>query len=261
MKKRSENMSDIKIDKNKSLLSVVIPFCSLERDLIDRVCRSVAPICARIVLVFFTHLYTGEEDPEAETIAKRLTSEIPEVFPLKLQWRKEFLAMPPGFCPTEMRLNGFANTTTPWILMLDADEVLRNPQRFAEWFDTRKNEASVFKLANFWYFLSERRRAKILEDSIVLTHRCLLHINMFRNFAAERNAFAQGAERQVKDLQGEPMFDHFSWVRDPELLLRKVDAWSHRKDKNWLPLVQKALREDPLTTQDFVHGYEYDILP
>jgi hypothetical protein len=254
-------MARVKVDENKHLLSAVVPFCSLEGDLIERVVRNLAPVCSRIVVVYLTHFFTGDPDPEAHTIVQELSSKVPEVVPVRVQWNASQGKQHQAFWPCELRLQGFVHTNTPWVLMVDADEVLRDAERFAAWFATRKDTPSTPKLANYWYFLSERRRAKPLEDSIVLTHRTLVTFPMFRAFHAERSAFCVHSERMVKDLEGEPMFDHFSWVRSPDKLRRKVVSWGHREDRNWTEALDKALAADTLTTPDFLHGYDFDILP
>ena len=255
-------MARVKVDQNKHLLSAIIPFCSFEHDLIGDVVRSLAPVCSRIVVVCLTHFFTGEPDPRAYEIVTQLAEETPEVLPLLIPWNAEQGKTHQGFWPCEMRMQGFANTTTPWVLMVDADEALRDAERFAEWFNTRKGTPSTPKLATYWYFLSKRRRAQTLEDSVVLTHRSLVTLAMFRHFGMERAAFCVGKpDRMVKDLHGDPMFDHFSWVREPEMMRKKVLNWSHRQDRNWSELVDKALADDILTTPDFLHGYKYDILP
>ena len=262
VKQSPKHMARVKVSDNKHLLSAVIPFCSLENDLIGDVVASLAPVCRRIVLVCLTHLFTGEPDPSAYEICTQLAAKHAEVVPVLVPWNAEQGKQHQGFWPCEMRMQGFANTNTPWILMVDADEVLRDAERFAQWFDTRKHTPSTPKLANYWYFLSKRRRSKTLEDSIVLTHRSLVTLAMFRHFGMERSAFCVGKpERMVKDLEGEPMFDHFSWVREPALMRKKVVNWGHRKDRNWSELLEKAYSEDILTTPDFLHGYTYDILP
>lgn len=253
-------MTGVKVDENKHLLSAVIPFCSLDEDLIGRVVRSLAPVCSRIVIVYLTHLFTGEPDPQAQTILEALAAETPEVKLVRVQWNVAQGKTHQAFWPCEMRMQGFVHTVTPWVLMVDADEVLRDAERFSAWFATRKDNPSTPKLANYWYFLSERRRAKPLEDSIVLTHRSLVCFPMFRAFGAERSAFCVVQERMVKDLTGQPMFDHFSWVRTPDKMKKKVKAWSHREDRDWASLIEKALAGDPLTTPDFLHNYEYEIL-
>jgi hypothetical protein len=261
VKQSPKNMARVKVDENKHLLSAVVPFCSLDSDLIGRVVRSLAPVCSRIVVVYLTHLFTGEPDPDAQAMIEKLAAEVPEVEPVRVQWNATQGKVHQAFWPCEMRMHGFVHTDTPWILMVDADEVLRDAERFAAWFATRKDLPSTPKLANYWYFLSERRRAKPLEDSIVLTHRSLVCFPMFRAFGAERSAFCVVPERMVKDLEGQPMFDHFSWVRSPDIMRRKVKSWSHREDRDWAALVETALAApDPMTTPDFLHGYEYEIV-
>lgn len=262
MEQSPKNMGRVKVDENKHLLSAVIPFCSMEDDLIEDVVRSLVPVCTRVVLVTLTHFFTGEPDPRAYEIAEGLSREYKEVVAVLVPWNAEQGKVHQAFWPCEMRMQGFANTQTPWVLMVDADEVLRNAERFAEWFATQHATPSTPKLANYWYFLSKRRRSKTLEDSIVLTHRSLVTFPMFRQFPAERAAFCVGeSKRMVKGLDGEPMFDHYSWVRRPDTLRKKVVTWGHRQDRNWPDLVDKALQEDLLTTPDFLHGYTYEILP
>jgi len=73
-------------------------------------------------------------------------------------------------------------------------------------------------------------------------------------------AAAAAQQGQVRGLDGEVMFDHFSWVRSREVMVKKVMNWGHREDRDWLSLVNKAFDSDILTTPDFVHGYEYDII-
>jgi hypothetical protein len=228
--------------------------------LIHEVIESLIPVCGTIVVVYMTHFFTGEPDVEIESIINALQKQFTTVKFLKVNWSKSMFSNNPGFWECEMRMYGFANTTSDWILFIDSDEVLRSSKRFLEWFHNKKNEPKSFKLANYWYFMSRRRRAKQIEDSIVLVHRSLLHHHLFRMFGAGRNAFAVFAERNVKDLEGDVMFDHYSWVREPDILLRKVLTWGHRNDRDWLTLVRNALKEDPLTTKDFLHNYEYEIV-
>lgn len=264
-------MTDIKVDDGKwrsQDLSVVIPFCSMEADLIDDVVRSAAAVSSDVVIVSCTHFFDGEPDTRAPEIVQRLKREYAQVRTVSVTWRKLPPNAPPGFWPCELRMHGFAatNPRTRWVLWLDADEVVREPERFSEWFQSVKDtKTTAFKLANYWYFLSKRRRAKQIEDSIVMVQRQYIHATMFRDFASERDAMTRGfggPPRNVTGLDGKPMFDHFSWVRSPPtVLLDKVRNWGHKRDRNWKELVEKALSEDPLTTRDFVHNYEFDILP
>lgn len=172
------------------------------------------------------------------------------------------------FWHQETRLHGFARCKHDWILWIDADEVLREPKLFLEWFDTVKDSKyESFKLANYWYFMSERRRAKQLEDSIVLCRRRVLSFTKFRMQNGEREHFYDHVQPEVKQrgvtYKDTVFFDHFSWVRSKELMLKKVQSWGHRGQRDWKPLVERAFAEDALTTKDFVHpdGFEYEVLP
>jgi hypothetical protein len=245
-----------------SPLSVVVLYCSQEKDLIHRVIEPLTKISKDIVVVSLTHYFTGEEDPEAVQTLQEL-KETYSIIPVVIPW-KYIPGAPQNFWPKEMRLHGLGATQpdTGFVLFVDSDEILSNPTAFMAWYATLDSTSEKsYKLANYWYFLSERRRAKVVEDSIILVPRFTLRLSMFRvQGQGERELLVKNPVRQVRGLGNEVMFDHYSWVRPKEVLLQKVTTWGHRNDKDWLSLVRKALSEDPLTTHDFVHGYEYEIL-
>ena len=252
-------MADVKVDDEERLkISVVIPYCSFESDLIFDVVNSLS-VCDDIVIVYMTHFFNGEEDLHAESTLDVFKS-FPNVRCIRLVWKP--ITVPPAFWVSEMRMVGFARSRHSWMLACDSDECLRDQKAFKAWFKTIENGATKsFKLTNYWYFMSKKRRANIIEDSITLTHRSVISMPMFRQFGQERSALLLPNDpRNTRDLDGNVFFDHFSWVRSPENLRRKVLSWSHRKDRDWVPLVDKALSEDPLLTEDFVHKYSYTIL-
>jgi hypothetical protein len=219
-------------------------------------------VSSDVVVVSLTHYFTGAEDTEAKDTLQELVSKY-QIKPVILDW-KNIPGAPQNFWPKEMRLHGFGATrfSSSYVMFVDSDEILRDAPAFTRWFgslDPRGTQS--FKLSNYWYFMSERRRSKTIEDSIIVVPRCLLKFEQFRvQGVQEREALVHNPLRHVNDLDGNVMFDHLSWVRSPEILLQKVSTWGHRNDKPWLELVQKALADDPLTTPDFVHGYEYDIV-
>jgi hypothetical protein len=242
-------------------LSVVVLYCSHERDLIDKVIEPLVKISKDVVLVSLTHFFTGEPDSEAIEKLKELSDTYKEVKPRILQW-KEIPGAPQNFWPCEMRLHGFGATDplNKWVMFVDSDEILRNPEGFNQWFSQISDTNQAYKLSSYWYFLSPQRRSKVIEDSIVLVQRDTLGMSKFRNYSGEREKLSDSFVRNVRDLQGDIFFDHLSWVRSKEILLQKVATWSHRNDKNWTELLVQAFQEDILTTRDFVHNYEYDIV-
>jgi len=244
-------------------LGIVVPYCSNEEDLIDEVLESLQKISSNIVIVCMTHLFNGEEDEKGLLKVESLVK--PGIKAKVIPW-KEMHGAPQNFWIKEMRLYGFqALDPCEWVLFVDSDEVLRDGPKFLSWFDTiKETKDTSYKLSCYWYFLSRQRRSKVIEDSIVLVTRESLTFGSFRLSNSERENLAASSPVQVrncKDLDGGVMFDHYSWVRPHQVLCKKVSTWGHREDRNWLVLLDKAFKEDILTTVDFVHGNEYDIVP
>jgi len=242
------------------MLSVVVLYCSQERDLIDAVLEPLTKVSQDIVVVSLSHFFNGFEDTEVLGKLQELKKKY-QIKPVYIQW-KFIPGAPQNFWPKELRLYGYGatNPSNKWVLFIDSDEIMRNPVSFASWIDKQDDQKS-YKLSNYWYFMSPKRRSKVIEDSVILVPRSTLKFEMFRSGGvAEREALVSNPERMCKDLDGQVMFDHYSWVRNKDVLLQKVSTWSHRQDRDWLSLVKKAVDDDPLTTPDFVHGSEYDIL-
>lgn len=249
------------IQNNKNIdkgISVIIPYCSLERDLLDDVLQSVDGTCDEIILVYMTHFWDGTPDTETPSVIAEFKKKY-KIKDICLEWTADSVS---STWECKMRKHAFLNSTKDWILFIDSDEVLRNKDAFTKWFQSiRDGSVHSYKLANYWYFLSKQRRAKPIEDSIVLIKRNEITLRHFDQFKANRDAFVnKNTPRYTKDLNAEPMFDHFSWVRSKDVLLKKVKAWGHHGDKDWVPLLEKAFSEDILTTKDFVHNYTYDII-
>ncbi len=225
------------------MISVIIPYCSFERDLIDDVVKSLEGF--EIIIISLTHTFDGKEDD---------TSYI-ETLPVKRILIPWFKHPANRYWINTMRLIGFSRATKDWLLFMDSDEVLNNKDEFMNFFKT-VNEDTSYKMGNYWYFLSKKRRSKTLEDSIVLIHRKWIHADLFKKYDLEREYLvAKNHKRNVGN-----WFDHYSWVRSKDVLLKKVDSWAHKNEKPWKSLIEKAFSEDILTTKDFVHNYEYEIL-
>jgi len=242
-------------------LGIVIPYCSNEEDLIDEVIARAREVSSNIVVVGMTHFFGGEEDTK---IIPKLQSFAQTGITAKIMPWKHIPGAPQNYWIKALRFHGFQHLKAcEWVLFIDSDEVIRNPPKFLEWFYTvRDKRDTSYKLSCYWYFLSKKRRARVIEDSIVLVPKEVLHLDHFRLTNSERENLAAAAAQQgqVRGLDGEVMFDHFSWVRSREVMVKKVMNWGHREDRDWLSLVNKAFDSDILTTPDFVHGYEYDII-
>lgn len=249
-------------------MDCVIQYCSTEQDLVDDCVTQASAACDQVYLVVLTHFFTGDPDPDAWVKARNLAHRFKNVKPVLVQW-KHMPGAPPLFWHHEARLMGYSMGNNPWVLFLDADEVICDSNQFRTWWakmaSDSQNRMTAYKLANYWYFLSKKRRAKTLEDSVVLVKRNSLHLSHFRSYAADReNYFYASPEARRRTMvlgdDGKPMLDHFSWVRSKDTLLTKTKTWGHRAEKDWPKLIETAFASDILTTPDFVHGYEYEVL-
>ena len=145
------------------------------------------------------------------------------------------------------------------VLFLDADEI-PDANRFTEWLGCSDYAGhTVLKLANYWYFRESCSQADRWEDSIVFAQRRALEPHLLLR-QEERDAIYDSLpgpkRRMVVGPDGNPMFHHYSWVRTQEEMLKKVQAWGHKKDRDWAALVQQEFAS-PFRGTDFVHGYNY----
>ena len=63
----------------------------------------------------------------------------------------------------------------------------------------------------------------------------------------------------MRSKEGTPFVHHYSWVRTKEEMLKKVENWGHKHDKNWTSLIEEEFSR-PFNGTDFVHGYSYNIV-
>lgn len=146
-----------------------------------------------------------------------------------------------------------------YVLFLDVDEIV-DGKRFKSWLDTGEYLSyDVLRPSNYWYFRSSHFQATTHEDTCVMakknkiTYKSLFH-------RLERDAIyssIQGTKkRNVLGPDNLPMIHHYSWVRTKDQMLKKVNTWGHKNDRNWQQLVDKEFTND-FTFKDFVHGYDF----
>ena len=99
-----------------------------------------------------------------------------------------------------------------------------------------------------------------MEDSCVFARKKALSrkalLQEGDRFAAFRNAKGNKIS-MVKGINKDPFIHHYSWVRTKEEMLKKVTAWGHRNERNWIKLVEEEFLKE-FTGTDFVHGYSFE---
>ncbi len=250
----------------KHSLATIINFCTNESRFIKN-CLEQAHVFSKAVIVpVCDHFFDGT--PENRELLNEIYASFPDTrfieypFVPKLIPKRIWKTITPSnFWHSLSRLVGFSRVgeEIDSVLFLDADEIA-DGKRFAEWLDASDYQChTALRMSNYWYFREPRYQALSWEDSIILAQRRALEPDLILR-KEERDAIydflPHPKRRNVIGVNGEPMFHHYSWVRTEEEMLKKVNAWGHKNDKNWTDLVRKEFSA-PFQGKDFVHGYEY----
>ena len=250
----------------KPFLATVVNFCSNEARFFPHCIEQARLFSRQIIVPVCDHFFDGT--PERRELLETIYAAFPDCHfieypyvPQKIPSRLLKKTSLSHFWHSLSRFIGvaFLDESIETVLFLDADEVPEG-NRMASWLaESDYQQHLALRLANYWYFREPCYQALHWEDSPVLVQRRaldserLLHEN-------ERDAIYDllpGPKRRaVTDQEGRPMIHHFSWVRTQEEMLKKVEAWGHRGDRNWKELVNQEFAK-PFRGTDFVHGYSY----
>lgn len=159
-----------------------------------------------------------------------------------------------------------ASSDVDYFLLLDTDEIIES-DKFVEWFSQQKaggNMLDGYKIANYFYFRDFKYRTKHTEDSIVLVKNGpLVRDDSLIFHEHERSGIFDACPKRARNcmLDGKPFIHHYSWVRSKQAMLKKVTAWSHNRDKNWIALVHEEF-EKPFRGKDVIFGdnREYEVV-
>ena len=250
----------------KHPICTVVNFCSNESRFIKATLEQALLFSQQVIVPVCDHFFDGT--PENRPLLEKIYAAVPSCLfveypyiPQKIP-KKIFKQVDPAhFWHSLSRLIGycFLDEEIESILFLDADEVPEG-KRFAEWLDCSDyRQHTALKLSNFWYFRDPSNQALRTEDSIVLVQKRALESDILLN-KEERDAIYNllpgPKRRHVTGSDGNPMFHHYSWVRTQEEMLKKVRAWGHKGDRDWVTLVNQEFTA-PFRGTDFIHGYTY----
>jgi hypothetical protein len=252
-------------------LGAVVPLTSLETEWAADALREALRVAAPVVVVYSDHLSDGTpEDLGYVSTLQRELAGAPGAAALvwvPVHWHAGRTL---HFWMRYLRWAGlpFVPLSTDYVLWIDADEVL-DVERFVAWWGSPlglpASGAGACKLANYVYFREPRFQSIELEDSVVVSRRAhALHSDaFFEDPHKSREAFFDdvpgGGPRGVRALDGEPLVHHFSWARSKEVMLKKVRAWGHSAERDWVALVEAEFTHE-FTGTDFVHGHKYRTL-
>lgn len=235
----------------------VIPFCSYDEHFIDEAINGIRGLASNIYIIYCDKLFDGR-DENIEVIQNVQSRNLDCMF-----YQQKFdKTNTSRWHSNNARWLGYQLSKSPNLLFLDSDEIFEK-NKFSDWLEANKDNKDIIYFANYWYFRDKKYQALTYEDSPVLVtkeylkYRDLFFVNM------ERGAYklvAEASKRTMEmGLDGLPMCHHYSWVLSKEEMLKKVETWGHKNDRDWKSLIEEEFSRD-FNGTDFVHGYKYRIL-
>jgi hypothetical protein len=235
----------------------------------------IAPIFKDIVISIGTKLWNGEPDDDKaiDAFIKETTDLYTNVRFVRYNVPGDAMKIFSGQVSPEMYWEGHARwvayesmaTNIRYVMFLDSDEIV-DGAAFQSWLDTGVYKTySAMKLRNYWYWRSPTLRAvDYYEDSVVFIKNHFFNpMYLFSNLG--RHAIFENCTgvtaRDVPGNDNTPMVHHYSWVRTKDQMMRKVNAWGHRSDRqDWPRLVEEEFSR-PFNGTDFLKKLKYDITP
>lgn len=254
-------------------VGIIISMSSSEAPFIDAILRECALFASPddTVVSYAQHAYNGDvEDtryieecanahPSVKTVVYEVDVSLPDAD------RRGVVKRPTAYWHNLARYTAVRalGARVEWVFVIDGDEV-PDGARVATWLrqtDFTDDDVS-YKIGTHWYFKSPTFQATTVEDSILLIHRRHLTAdNIFGDW--ERDFLVAQSRTRLKRMMmgtdGLPMWHHFSFVRSPANLRKKLASWGHRDDMLQGANIDAAIRhvfhDDGVN--DFIHGYEY----
>ncbi|VAX37215.1 hypothetical protein MNBD_UNCLBAC01-812 [hydrothermal vent metagenome] len=259
MYKKIQNILN-KTKKENPKIATVINYCTNDYQFIQYCVNSVKTFSSEIAIVAADHFFDGSK--ENEGFIQKTKEATKGVNFIYYSWIDN--GSHPRFWCNYSRWLGLCSIKddVDFVFFLDADEVV-GPNFYDQIKSQTQFKFDACSFRTYWYFRNPQYRARRWETQPILARKSKL---------TKKSVFGDGERwsiidaipksKRVKnfvDLDGKPMIHHYSWVRTKEQMLRKVESWSHKFDRDWVSLVNEEFSRD-FNGTDFVHHYEYDIL-
>jgi hypothetical protein len=247
-------------------IATIINFCTNDYPFLRHCIDSVKPFSDQIFIPVCDHFFDAVK--EDRMTLDRIYAESSDVqfFEFPFDEKKSLYGSHSSiFWHNLARMIGrfFLNEKIKYVLFLDCDEIV-DSKKFVEWMHLFPyHEYDAMNICNYWYFRESHLQAKSWEHTPLLVKKDLLDGNRLMNPWERGGIYALisgNKASEVLGLDAAPMIHHYSWVKTKEQSLRKVLSWGHRRDRDWISLVEEEFSR-PFRGTDFVHGYEFVHVP
>ncbi len=250
--------------KKQHKIATIINYCTTDYKFLKFCVREAKKFSDQIILPISDYFFDGT--PENRELLKRNSNEIIGVVFKKFDFDHNKEINHPQFWITYSRWVGFLeiDKSIDYILFLDIDEILEG-DKFVEWLDNfNYQDYDALMLASYWYFREPKFRAQKTENQGLIVRKSLLNQDIIMNWEDRNGIFEKIEGKKILGVLGldwNPMVHHYSWVRTKDEMLKKVQTWGHKNDRDWIQLIEKEFqREFTEDSIDFVHNYTYKIV-
>jgi len=238
-------------------IATFINYCTNDYRFIKRTIDNATPFSSQIIVPVCDHYFTGEE--ENRELLNKTYKENPSAQFIEYEWDANHNTR---YWSNMSRLiaTNELNDDIDWVMLMDSDEIFETDM-FIDYLKNTKFDLMSYKFQSYFYFREPIYQAIQWEDASNLSRRELMKTDVF-NYIHERGQYGEGLNIPKLDkitYNGLPMIHHYSWSRTKEQMLRKVQTWWHKDDRNWTDLVEKEFSH-PFNGTDFVHGYQYKVV-
>ena len=238
-------------------ITTIINYCTNDYIFLKPCIDAALKFSYKVIVPYCTHFHDGT--PQDPSLLQRSVDENPMVEFIEFQYDSSQSSR--WHCNVSRKIGiSLAPEDTDYFMFLDTDEIVVPDEFNAWWSAQQSNLLESYKLANYFYFRESKYQCTELQDSIALVRNgdYIQDPYIFHN--DERSGvYIYVPERQRArgcTLNGKPFIHHYSWVRTKDAMLKKVKAWSHNKDKDWISLVEKEF-EMPFRGKDMIFGFDY----
>ena len=238
-------------------IATVISFCTDDVRFLDRNIHAVRPFSSQIVIPVCDHFYNGK--PEDLELLQKIYHKYPDVDFVEFAYSEnEVYGTPAKLVPgspdwaqhwhNSARLVGsyFLKPEIDYVLFVDTDEIFTADVRSIPF-----HEYEAIRFATYWYFKTASQCATVTPDGPLLIKKNHLSTQLLLNPHERMGMFEQINGRKEREfcVECKPIVHHYSWVRSPEEMLKKVRSWGHHWERDW----EKLMKSEG----DFVRKYEY----
>jgi hypothetical protein len=257
------------------MISAVISYCSIDRELVCKCIDSILGVCDEIIVVYCDCLFDGTPDPIDPKLIERYNGSgsdgddsggggvvkfvlVPFV---SVPVTERFAQRPAMFWHCMVRYVGYTKACGDYILSLDSDEIM-DPVGFRAFVTSGEyTKYSKIRFAAYWYYREPTFRARTVEKCCSMIKRDIALNRGLTFHPLDRSGCFTGEDDETVMFPYPcgVLCHHFSWVRTPELLFKKIKVWGHNPDRDWHTMLTEDLSK-PFGMTDCVNHYDYDIV-